>query len=141
MRRFYLIGFALLMLFDTLGQVSFKFTAIHAEPLEANFAWIARVFSNHWVYTAILGYIGAFFTWMTLLRKAPVGPAFAASHFEVVTVMLASVWMFNEQLTLSRLAGALLIVAGIICLAFAEKEELTAKTPLAGDEPAVQESP
>lgn len=122
MRKFYLIGFTLLLLFDTLGQSSFKFTAIHADPLEFNIDWVIRVFTNHWVYTAILGYIGAFFTWMILLKKAPVGPAFAASHLEVVTVMIASVWLFNETITWERLVGAALIVAGIIFLALAEKQ-------------------
>jgi len=29
MRKFYIVGFALLLLFDTLGQSSFKLTAIH----------------------------------------------------------------------------------------------------------------
>lgn len=122
MRKFYLVGFALLLLFDTLGQSSFKFTAIHAAPLEWSLDWFIRVFTNHWVYTAILGYIGAFFTWMILLKKAPVGPAFAASHLEVVTVMIASVWLFHEPITMTKLIGAALIVAGIIFLALAEKE-------------------
>jgi len=71
-----------------------------------SFDWIIRVFTNPWVYTAVFGYIGAFFTWMLLLKKAPIGPAFAASHLEVVTVMLASYWIFNEQITLLRLLGA-----------------------------------
>lgn len=125
MRKFYLIGFALLLLFDTLGQSSFKLAAIHAEPLEASFDWVIRVFSNHWVYTAIVGYIGAFFTWMILLKKAPIGPAFAASHLEVVTVMIASIWLFNETITWTRLVGAGLIVGGIIFLALAEKEVIS----------------
>jgi len=122
MRRFYLIGFAFLMLFDTIGQVSFKLTAIHAEPLELSWQWIIRIFTNYWVYMAIGGYIGAFFTWMTLPKRAPIGAAFAAAQFEVVTVMAASAWIFNEEITWSKLLGAALIVAGIICLAFAEKE-------------------
>lgn len=120
MRKFYLIGFFFLLLFDTLGQCSFKLTAQHAEPLAISFDWIIRVFTNPWVYMAVFGYIGAFFTWMLLLKKAPIGPAFAASHFEVVTVMIASAWLFNEQITLLRLIGALLIVIGIIFLAAAE---------------------
>ncbi|WP_434778039.1 DMT family transporter [Neisseria sp. Ec49-e6-T10] len=121
MKRFYIIGFGLLLLFDTIGQTSFKFTAIDAQPLEFTWQWIERVFTNHWVYTAILGYIGAFFTWMTLLKKAPVGPAFAAAHMEVITVMIASVWLFNEEITPSKLIGATLIVSGILFLAIAEK--------------------
>ncbi|MGE9549384.1 DMT family transporter [Snodgrassella sp. CS2] len=122
MRKFYLIGFALLLLFDTLGQSSFKLTAIHAQPLEANLGWILRVFTQPWVYIAIAGYIGAFFTWMALLKKAPVGPAFAASHLEVVTVMLVSAFLFHEHITAIRIIGALFIVGGIIFLALAEKE-------------------
>ncbi|RKS84797.1 multidrug transporter EmrE-like cation transporter [Orbus hercynius] len=121
MRKFYLIGFALLLLFDTVAQTSFKLTANYAEPLQANIAWLGRVFNSPWIYIAILGYIGSFFTWMSLLKKAPVGPAFAASHLEVVTVMLVSIWIFNEPITLFRLIGAGLIIIGIIFLALAEK--------------------
>ncbi|GHT93903.1 hypothetical protein AGMMS49545_14220 [Betaproteobacteria bacterium] len=125
MRRFYLIGFTLLMLFDTLGQCSFKLTGIRAAPPEFSVDWLIRIFTTPWVYVAIAGYIGAFFTWMTLLKRAPVGPAFAASHFEVVTVMVASIWLFGEAITLPRLAGAILIVSGIVCLALAEKQLAT----------------
>lgn len=121
MRKFYLIGFALLLLFDTLAQSSFKLTANSAQPLEVSIEWLIRVFSAPWVYIAILGYICSFFTWMTLLTKAPVGPAFAASHLEVVTVMIASVWLFNEHITLLRLLGAVCILIGITFLALAEK--------------------
>lgn len=122
MARFYLIGFIILMGFDTLGHVCFKHAAIQALPLAMSTEWLWRIFSAPWVYGAILGYIGAFFTWMTLLRRVPVGPAFAASHLEVVSVMLVSVWVFNETLTWARVGGAALIFAGIVCLAFAEKE-------------------
>lgn len=122
MRKFYIVGFALLLLFDTIGQTSFKLTAIHAEPLAASIDWLIRVFTNPWVYIAVFGYIGAFFTWMILLKKAPVGPAFAASHLEVVTVMLVSIWVFDEYITLIRFIGATLIVIGIVFLALAEKE-------------------
>lgn len=123
MRKFYLIGFLALLAFDTLGQVSFKLTAEAAAPPAADAAWLLRIISCFWVYLAIFGYIGAFFTWLTLLRRAPVGPAFAAAHLEVVTVMLASVWIFHEKLDMPRLIGAGLILAGIVTLAFAEKQQ------------------
>ena len=130
---FYLIGFALLMGFDTLAQVSFKYAGTQALPFTANLAWLLRVFGAPWVYGAIVGYIGAFFTWMSLLKHAPIGPAFAASHLEVVSVMLLSVWLFDEPLTAPRVLGALAIVAGIICLGLAENRE---HVPVADDEPA-----
>jgi drug/metabolite transporter (DMT)-like permease len=120
---FYLLGFALLMLFDSIGAISFKYAGDHALPVEANVAWLLRIFTHPWVYGAVIGYVGAFFTWMTLLKHAPIGPAFAASHLEVVSVMLLSVWLFHEHLTLGRVLGALAILAGIVCLGFAESNE------------------
>jgi len=131
-RRFYVSGFLLLMAFDTLAQLSFKLAGSHALPVTADAAWIARVFAQPWVYGAVAGYIGAFFTWMTLLRHAPIGPAFAASHLEVVSVTLLSAWFLHEPLTLPRVLGAVTIVAGILCLAAAERETLVVAPGPAG---------
>lgn len=129
MRRFYLIGFALLMAFDTLTQISFKLAGNHALPVEANFAWLLRLFGEPWVYGAVLGYLGAFFTWMSLLKHAPIGPAFAASHLEVISVMALSVWLFHEPLTATKLLGAAAILAGIVCLGLAEREAAPHESP------------
>ena len=123
MRRFYLLGFLLLMAFDTLAQVSFKYAGTQALPVQASVALLLRVFSQPWVYGAVVGYVGAFFTWMALLKHAPIGPAFAASHLEVVSVMLLSVWLFDERLNLARVLGAIAIIAGIVCLGLAESRE------------------
>lgn len=123
MKRFYLIGFLLLMAFDTVGQISFYYAGTHALPVQANLAWLLRIFTHPWVYGAVVGYVGAFFTWMSLLKHAPIGPAFAASHLEVVSVMLLSIWLFGEHLTPARAAGAVAILAGIVCLGLAEGRE------------------
>lgn len=123
MKRFYLFGFLLLMGFDTLAQISFKYAGSQALPVAASVAWVLRVFGQPWVYGAVIGYVGAFFTWMTLLKHAPIGPAFAASHLEVVSVMLLSIWLFDEQLTVARVLGAIAIVTGIVCLGLAESRE------------------
>ncbi|MFC6476172.1 DMT family transporter [Pseudomonas asuensis] len=62
---------------------------------------------------------------MTLLKHVPVGPAFAASHLEIVSVMLLSVWLFNEHLGWPQLLAAGLIILGIVCLALGEHREAT----------------
>lgn len=129
MKRFYLIGFAMLMGFDTLTQISFKLAGNHALPVEANLAWLQRLFGEPWVYGAVLGYLGAFFTWMSLLKHAPIGPAFAASHLEVISVMGLSVWLFHEPLTATKLLGAAAILAGIVCLGLAERETALVTAP------------
>ena len=123
MKRFYLIGFLVLMAFDTLAQISFKYAGAHALPLEFSGAWLARVFGQPWIYGAFVGYVGAFFAWMTLLKHAPIGPAFAASHLEIVSVLALSVWLFDEKIGAAQVAGGLSIVAGIVCLALSETED------------------
>ncbi len=127
MRRFYIIGFLTLMAFDTLAQISFKYTAMAAEPLDMDLAWFIRIFSQPWVYGAFAGYLGAFVTWISLLRRAPVGPSFAASHLEIISVALLSVWLFNDPLNVHKVAGGILIILGVLCLA--KSEDLDAPAP------------
>ena len=122
MWRFYAAGFVILMAFDTLAQIGFKLSALHALPLAMNLPWLWRVIGKPWVYLALLGYVGAFMTWMRLLKKAPIGPAFAASHLEVISIMLCSQWLFHEPVTLARGLGAALILVGIVCLGCAEAQ-------------------
>lgn len=122
-RRFYLIGFLVLMAFDTLAQLSFKQAGNAALPLELSPAWLARVFGQPWIYGAFVGYIGAFFTWMSLLKRAPIGPAFAASHLEIISVLALSHYLFGEDIGWPQIVGCLFIIAGIICLALSETEE------------------
>jgi drug/metabolite transporter (DMT)-like permease len=122
MKLSYRWGFLLLMAFDTLAQISFKLASIHALPLAADVAWLGRLLAHPWVYCAILGYLGAFFTWMGLLKRAPIGPAFAASHLEVVSIMLLSAPLFQERIGIAQGIGAVAIVAGIVCLALGERD-------------------
>ena len=127
MRYFYIVGFCILLSFDTLAQISFKYASIHALPITFDIPWLSRIFTQPWIYGAFIGYIGAFFTWMTLLKHAPVGPSFAASHLELITVTLFSIWLFNEPLTLPKIIGATLIILGVLFLAKPEKNKVTAQ--------------
>ena len=128
MKRFYIIGFMVLMAFDTLAQLSFKLAGESALPLEFSPAWLVRVFGQPWIYGAFVGYIGAFFTWMSLLKHAPIGPAFAASHLEIISVLALSYWLFNEPIGWPQIIGCLFIVAGIMCLAVSENPEAADQT-------------
>jgi drug/metabolite transporter (DMT)-like permease len=115
-RRFYVIGFLALLGFDTLAQVGFKLAAVVAAPPEFGIAWLARIAGERWIYFAVVGYFGAFVTWMTLLRYAPVGPAFATSHLDIVSVLFISVTVLGERLSKVQVIGAALILTGIAVL-------------------------
>ncbi len=113
MKRFFIIGFLILLAFDTMAQVGFKLAATHTAPAAFELAWFLRVITEGWIYAAVLGYIGAFVTYMTLLKHADIGPAFAATHMEIVTVTLVSVFFLGEHLSMPQIAGGLLIMGGI----------------------------
>ena len=58
-KRFYLAGFVVLIVFDTLSQVCFKVAAMHAEPFMLEPAWLIRVLSEPWIYGSHRGGISA----------------------------------------------------------------------------------
>lgn len=116
-------GFLCLMVFDTLAQVSFKLAGQSALPFIADLGWLLRLAANPWTYGALAGYLGAFYTWMTLLKRAPVGASFAATHLQIISVLAVSTWLFNEQITPSKLAGSALILFGIVALGLAESRQ------------------
>jgi drug/metabolite transporter (DMT)-like permease len=118
-KRFYLIGFLVLMGCDTLAQCSIKLACLHAGELQFHLAWVASILQQGWLYFAVAGYIGSFFTWMTLLKHAPVGPAFAASHLEKVSVLFVSVVWLGERLSFMQVAGCVSILGGIALLGVA----------------------
>lgn len=122
MRKGIAIGFLCLLGFDVLAQLSFKGAAVTALPMSADVDWILRILQEPRLYLAILGYLGAFVTWMSLLKHAPIGPAFAASHLEVVAVMPMAAWLFDESIGWQQMAGAAAILAGILCLALEESD-------------------
>jgi drug/metabolite transporter (DMT)-like permease len=121
-RRFYVVGFGILMSFDTLTQVSLKLASNHAGEFRPAFAYLLDVLRQPWIYSAAAGYLGAFVTWMTLLKRSPVGPAFAASHLEVVAVLVLSALLFNERLGSLQAVGCACIILGIVCLAVSESK-------------------
>lgn len=123
MRRFYIIGFLILLVFDTMAQVAFKLGAMSTAPAACDIAWLLRVVTEKWVYVALVGYLGAFVTYMTLLKHAPIGPAFAVSHLELVIVLIVSVLFLNEHLNAVQVVGSLLICAGIVVFAIGKRDE------------------
>jgi drug/metabolite transporter (DMT)-like permease len=118
-RRFFIVGFLILLSFDTLAQFGFKLGAVAAAPPAFDLAWVGRILAEKWIYFAVAGYLGAFLTWMTLLQYAPVGPAFATTHLDIVSVLVVSVTVLGESLSRRQIVGAVLILTGIGILASA----------------------
>ncbi|MGE5510935.1 MAG: EamA family transporter [Bacteroidota bacterium] len=129
MRRAILLGFLLLLTFDTASQVFMKLAAEGITRMDDG-AWLSKVAQEPLILLVLLCYLGAFLTYISLLRYAPVGPAYAAAHGHIVTVLLLSILFFGERLSLVQGVGVLAIVTGIAILAVTETQtDALADTP------------
>ena len=123
MKRGIILGFIALLALDTLAQIGFKLSALHAGEARFDAAWFLATISQPWAIAVVIGYLGAFGVYMTLIKHAPIGPAFAASHLEIVVVILVSLLFLGESLGLVQALGCLAIIAGVVVLAATEEQE------------------
>ncbi len=121
MKKLVILGFLLLLGIDTVQQVTMKIGADRIGDFQLQWAWLERLVNEPLIYVVLGLYLGAFVVYSWLLRIAPVGPSYAALHGHVVTVLLVSIFVFGERLTLLQASGCLFIIAGIIVLALTEK--------------------
>ena len=129
MKKFYIIGFLVLMSSDTLTQCSIKLASLHAGEMTLTWNWMQTMLHQYWLYLAVTGYVCSFLTWMTIIKHAPVGPAFAASHLAIVSVLIVSVLCLGESLARLQILGCLLILGGIALLGMETSDEHHAPAP------------
>ncbi len=120
MRLKILIGFILLIAVDTFVQIGFKFAGNNIGEPALDLAWISKVVNEPWVLAVLACYGAAFVIYMTIIKHAPIGPAFAASHLEIVTVTLFSWAYFGDAITMLQALGCCAIVGGVLILAATE---------------------
>lgn len=101
---------------DTGTQLAFKWGADGLSDLDFGPAMLARAATLPGVWLAVLGYLGTFVVWMTILRDMPLSRAFPMTGLAYVTVPLLAWLTFGEQIDLMRAAGIGLIVAGVVAL-------------------------
>jgi drug/metabolite transporter (DMT)-like permease len=123
MKPRFLLGFAALIGFTVLGQVGSKLAADQLGMISLDVAWLQRVLREPALLLVILGNVGAFFTYLGLLKGAPIGPVFAATHLSIVAVLIVSVAVLHETLSPLQGLGCLLILLGVVLLGVTEKAE------------------
>jgi len=116
------LGFILLISVDTFTQIGFKFAGNNTMPMTLDLPWLMRTLHEPWVYAVLGGYLSAFLIYMTIIKHAPIGPAFAASHLELVTVTLFSYYYFGDSISFIQALGCLAILGGVLVLAKTETE-------------------
>ena len=109
-----LIGLHLLLAVYSLSDVCSK-TAAGAEFLSFRFIFF---------YGCVLGLLGVYaIGWQQVIRRLPLTVAFTNRAVTVVWGILWGVLFFQEKVSLTRLLGAVLIMAGVVLFAKADGEE------------------
>jgi multidrug transporter EmrE-like cation transporter len=109
------------MLADTGGQLSFKAAASRGDSAADAASWkehwknMAR---GPWIWLGICCYIAEFFFWMAFLSQVELSIGIMLGCINIVAIMLAGRLFFNEQLTLWRVLGILLITCGVAVTGF-----------------------
>lgn len=107
------LAWGALLVFETFAQTSLKAGGDTLSELPFGGAWLIAAISNPWVLAGILGYLGSFGAWMVLLNRMPLSASFPLTAAVILSVVLASAFFFGETITPWRMAGLVLIIAGV----------------------------
>lgn len=106
------------ILFTVYGQLVVKWQVAKAGPLpstihERIFFLLALVF-NPWIISGMVGAFLAMLSWMAAMTKFELSYAYPFTSLAFVLALIFSAVLFHEVMTVPRVLGVVLIVAGII---------------------------
>ncbi len=110
------------ILLETAAQLLFKVGATQAGSGLSNLETVRNAAGSHW---AILGYVCMalqFPVWLGVLARMDLSLAFPAGSLSQVTILLGSVFLLSEQVSLIHLIGIALILLGIFMLLGGEEK-------------------
>ena len=101
---------------EMLSQIALKMAGRDTGEFDFSWTGFGRVLASPWIWTAVCTYLGAFLSWMLILRKSRLSAAFPTSAIVFIGVMFSSWLVLGETVTWTMVAGAALIVGGILLL-------------------------
>lgn len=106
------------VLVDSGGQLAFKAAASDPNAGDglARWRWMA---ARPWLWIGVACYVVEFMAWLAFLSLVPLSEGVLLGSINIVAIMLAGRWLFREQLSRWRLAGMLLITAGVTLVGLA----------------------
>lgn len=109
---------ALTIAFTVYGQLIIKWQVSRAGALPVELGgkltFMAGLLLNPWVLSGFLAAFLASFCWMAALTKFPINVAYPFTALSFVAVLVASGWLFNEPVTLSKWVGMAVLISGIV---------------------------
>lgn len=107
---------ALTIALTVYGQIAIKMQVAQAGPLPDaggdKLLFLIRLLLNPWVISAFGAAFLASVTWMGAMSKFQLSFAYPFMSLNFVIVLLLGAWLFNEPLSIIRIAGVALICLG-----------------------------
>jgi drug/metabolite transporter (DMT)-like permease len=97
---------------DTVGQLAFKAAAGDPAAGDGVARWIYMA-TRPWLWLGIGSYVVEFLIWIAFLSLLPLSEAILLGSINIVAIMVAGHFLFGEKLTRLRLAGIVLVTAGV----------------------------
>jgi multidrug transporter EmrE-like cation transporter len=77
---------------------------------------IWQAIKSPWAWVALATMMVAGIIWITVLQSAPLSVAYPMASLSYVLMLLAAYWVYDEPITLLKLFGVALIIAGVVFL-------------------------
>jgi drug/metabolite transporter (DMT)-like permease len=117
----FVAGFAYILgtvLFTVYGQIVLKWRVAKAGALPAVFShkifFLLSMIWDPWVLSSIVAGFLAFLCWMAAITEFELSYAYPFMSLSFLLVLILSAILFQESLTVSKVVGVGLVVAGII---------------------------
>ncbi|NNN70327.1 EamA family transporter [Vibrio sp. 3-2(1)] len=78
--------------------------------------FLIKVLLNPWIISSIMATLFAGISWMLAMSKFEIGYAYPWISLNFVLMLLFGVFLFGEQLTISKVIGTVIIIFGITIL-------------------------
>lgn len=106
------------VLLTVYGQIVIKWQVLAAGAFPAatvDQAWfLLRLLVNPWVISALAAALVAALTWMAAMTRLELSHAYPFMSLAFILVLVLSAWFFHEPVSWQKLAGLVLICAGIV---------------------------
>jgi drug/metabolite transporter (DMT)-like permease len=97
---------------DSGGQLAFKAAAVEPEAGSTRMYWL-HMAKRPWLWIGIGCYVFEFAAWLMFLSLIPLSDGVLLGSINIVAIMLAGRWLFDERLSRLRVLGICLISTGV----------------------------
>jgi drug/metabolite transporter (DMT)-like permease len=125
-------GWILFVAVETATQVVFKLAGATLDDSAGPLQLVRHALATPVVLLGFGLYFCGFLVWITILKDVDLGRAFPMTATIYLATLAAAVFMFHERLNPTRVAGVVVIIAGVLLLASDEDTHRPGKDAVDG---------